>query len=281
MDIQRLPRPALRPFVARVWASDGEAPAAQGMCLREHALPTGWMHLVIRLADSPLRIGAPGEARATPVAHALVGGARSRYYVRELSSPSCSVGAVLWPGAAQCLFDVPACELAEAHTPLEDLWGAQARSLRDRLANTPGAQARLAVLEAALAARLPRLRSLHPAVAAVLGEAAVGGSVAVAVRRSGLSHRRVIELFQRSAGLSPKTYLRVRRFQRALSALRQANPASLAEIALEAGYSDQSHFSREFLSMAGVTPLACRQGGGGEGNHLPVGAGRGQISSIR
>lgn len=43
---------------------------------------------------------------------------RSRSYLRESLAPPCSVGAVLWPGASECLFGgVTADELAECHTP--------------------------------------------------------------------------------------------------------------------------------------------------------------------
>ena len=33
-----------------------------------------------------------------------------------------------------------------------------------------------------------------------------------------------------------------------------------AELALEAGFSDQSHFNREFRTVAGITPRAYRDG---------------------
>jgi AraC-like DNA-binding protein len=266
MSLLRLPTPALRPFVAQVWASDdpviGEGTASPW---REHALPSGAMHLVLRLTDSPLHINAQR------VAPSLVGGMRSRYYVRELSAPSCSVGAVLRPGAGACLFGVNADELAERHTSLEDLWGLVARDLRERLLALPRPEDRLALLEAELAARLPRVHGLHPAVAKALAQFQAGASVAAAVRQGGVSHRRFIELFRQSVGLAPKTYLRVQRFQRTLPALR-AGP-SLAAVAVDLGYSDQSHFNREFLAFSGVTPLAYRERSGAERNHLPVKSG--------
>lgn len=276
MRIKRLPIPALRPFVAQVWAGDSPAGGTYEQPAREHVLPTGMMHLVFRLTDSPLRIlGAANDRRPQRIGGAMVGGARSRFYVRESAAPSCSVGAVLRPGAAMLLFGVSADELAERHTPLEELWGASAGGMRERLLETGSAEKRLAVLEAMLAARLPRGRSLHPAIAAVLDEMDSLPSIEAAVQRSGISHRSFIAHFRRIVGVGPKTYRRVLRFQRALQFLRQGKPFSLASLATEAGYSDQAHFNREFLEFAGVTPKTYQILSPCEANHLPVDIGTG------
>ncbi len=269
--LQRPPMPALRPFVSLVWASDGEPGGGAEQAVREHALPSGLMHLVLRLTDSPLRIADP---RYDPVGRtvpaALVGGARSGFYIRESSGPSCSVGAVLRPGAAPCLFGVGADELAERHTPLDDLWGADVHRLRARLQENRSAEDRLALLEAALLAHLPRVRGLHPAIAAALGESPAAWTVADAVRHSGVSHRRFIALFRQSVGLPPKSWLRVQRFQGVLSAMGRDADEPLAALAADAGYSDQSHFNRDFLAFTGVTPQAYRRVSPAHANHLPI-----------
>jgi AraC-like DNA-binding protein len=64
-------------------------------------------------------------------------------------------------------------------------------------------------------------------------------------------------LFRRAVGLSPKLHCRVVRFRKAL---RDASDrtASWAWIALDAGYSDQAHFNRDFLEFTGVTPTTYR-----------------------
>lgn len=271
MTLQRLPIPALRPFVSLVWASAGGASGFEEQMVREHALPSGMMHLVLRLTDSPLRIADPRhDAIARTVSAALVGGARSGFYVREFSRSSCSVGAVLRPGAAPCLFGVGADELAERHTPLDDLWGAETHRLRARLQESQNAEDRLTLLEAALLAHLPRVRGLHPAIASVLNESPAAWTVADAVRYSGVSHRRFIALFRQSVGLPPKSWLRVQRFQGVLSALGRDADEPLAALAADAGYSDQSHFNRDFLAFTGVTPQAYRRVSPAHANHLPI-----------
>ncbi|MFS2055915.1 helix-turn-helix domain-containing protein, partial [Variovorax sp. CT11-76] len=76
----------------------------------------------------------------------------------------------------------------------------------------------------------------------------------------GYSHRRFIALFRGAIGLTPKEYARVMRFDRALALA--ADPARpWAEIAVEAGYADQAHLSREFSALAGMAPQAWRRPG--------------------
>ena len=132
MLLARPPRPALRPFVQTLWASDGRDDG--GHAQRELVLPTGAMHVVFRL-DRALRLYAdPHDPVGRMIGHSIVGGARSGFYLRDVSQPSRSVGAQLQPAAAGPLLGVPAGELAERHTPLEELWGAEAERIRAQLA---------------------------------------------------------------------------------------------------------------------------------------------------
>jgi AraC family transcriptional regulator len=60
-------------------------------------------------------------------------------------------------------------------------------------------------------------------------------------------------LFKRSTGLSPHQYVKRERVQRARQLLTERR-LSLVEIANELGFSDQSHFTRTFHTVVGVTP---------------------------
>jgi AraC-like DNA-binding protein len=128
----------------------------------------------------------------------------------------------------------------------------------------------LDTFESVLASRLPRVRGLHPAVAMALARFHEGTAVADVVADSGYSHRRFLEVFREAAGLAPKVYCRVRRFQRALRRMASPSPLTWADLALESGFSDQAHFNREFLLLAGVTPGEYRKIAPSSPNHLPL-----------
>jgi AraC-like DNA-binding protein len=276
MRISRRPIPALRPFVETLWAIDEGNGSARNHAVKvERVLPTGATHLVFRVSDTPLRVlGMPGvlddpngSAPLQTVGCAVVGGARSTFYVRDVSRPVHSVGAQFRPGAVPLLFGVPADALAGRHTRLEDLWGHAAAEARGRIAEAGSLEEELVVLESILASRLPTVRGLHPAVAEALEHFAHSADVQRAVERSGHSQRHFIELFRGAVGLGPKTFARVRRFQRALGAL--APGVSLGRVALESGYSDQSHFNRDFAELAGLPPREYLRAAPASVNHVP------------
>src|SRR5215471_5503613 len=67
-----------------------------------------------------------------------------------------------------------------------------------------------------------------------------------------LSPCRFATVFRREIGLPPHRYLCHVRIQHAMALLRSGVPLAIA--ASEAGFFDQSHFSRHFKNICGITP---------------------------
>ena len=266
--LRREPPPVLQPFVSTLWTGE---PAVDGPVFRERVLPTGHMHLVFRSSTHPLRIlDDPNDRRGSSFGHAIVGGVRDGAYLREVLPGGTSIGAELRAGACAALFGVPADVLAGRHTPLEDLWGAEAMHACDRIFSARGASARLDTFAEILATRLPRVHGLHPAVAAALAGFRESQDVHAMVAASGYSHRHFIAVFERETGLTPKRFCRVQRFRKLLAhaAARPALPWT--DLALVHGYSDQPHFNREFRAFAGMTPGEYRRVAPRYPHHVPL-----------
>lgn len=240
-----------------------------GTDARERVLPTGLMHIAMRLSGAPLMLVSDSGAVREAAGMGLVGGARTTSYMRVLS-PGRSVGVQLQAGAATLLFGVPAHELAERHTSLDEVWGPAATELRQRLATIDDPDALLVTLEQFLLARLPRVRGIDPAIALALDLFRRSEPVAAVVDRIGWSHRRFIDRFQATVGMSPKRFCRVRRLSRVIHLAARRPAASLAELALDAGYSDQPHFTREFREISGMTPGEYRAAKPATPHHVPI-----------
>lgn len=274
MLLHRPPPPALAPFVECLWYADGEGGPGEPRAPRERSLPTGSTTLVVRLSDHPIRIFAGlDDDTGRTFGQAVVGGARSAYYVRDTSRPIRSAGVYFRPGGASAFLGIPGDELAGRHTALADLWGRGAVAARERLLEAGSPAAALAALGELVLDRLPAGAALHPAVAHALArfDASAGAAPVGAVcRETGLSHRRLIELFRRAVGLTPKVYCRIRRFQVAVARAARDRTRGWAALAQECGFSDQAHLIREFRAFAGIPPGRYEPVSADSPNHVPV-----------
>jgi len=272
MHFSRPPAAALRPFVQLVWASEARPGDSPALARRELVLPTGSLHLVIRLADQPLRVFRDaGDRQGFTVATAVVGGPRAAPYLKDISRPVPSVGALLRPGAAAVLAGAPAGEFAGAHTPLADVWGrAAVDTLGNSLAEKPFLASRLDLFEAALLPRLCGLRRVDPRIAHAVTRLSLVVPVSEVAAECGLSHRHFTQRFRAAAGLKPKLWGRVMRFGKALDRLAAEPAIAWAELAAAEGYADQAHFTRDFRAFAGLSPGDYRRRAPANARHVTL-----------
>ncbi len=83
-----------------------------------------------------------------------------------------------------------------------------------------------------------------------------GGKIRVeqAAQHLGISPRSFRREVKELVGLSPKALTRIFRFRRTLDAINERKGLSLGVMALQAGYTDQAHMTREFQRLGGFTP---------------------------
>ena len=157
--------------------------------------------------------------------------------------------------AARRILRVPTGELANRLVALEDVLGAVAAELTERLGEASDAAARDAVAQRLLARRLSEERSPAPEVAYTVGRlrASRGAArVETLAAEVGWSRRHLAARVRAEVGLAPKALARLIRVEHAAQRVRAGEP--LAEIAYAAGYADQPHFNREFRELVGCTP---------------------------
>lgn len=76
-------------------------------------------------------------------------------------------------------------------------------------------------------------------------------------RIAGLSEFHLQRMFKQSCGVSPYGFILSRRIDRARNMLAGSEP--IAQIAMDCGFSSQSHMTRLFKSVTGTTPSAYRR----------------------
>src|SRR5947209_7507208 len=131
---ERLPLPQLVRVVSCVWI---QRVGPDATTYEHRTVPNGCTELAYAL----------GDATVTAI------GARRGPDVARLAPGSTVVGVRFRPGVASSLLAAPAAELADMRVPLDCLWGTEASSLADRLADTTDAEIAVCLLEHAVARR--------------------------------------------------------------------------------------------------------------------------------
>ncbi|MFI7704260.1 helix-turn-helix domain-containing protein [Nonomuraea sp. NPDC049480] len=152
---------------------------------------------------------------------------------------------------------VPPAELNGAPLDLAEVWGSDAGRLRARLIEVRSWDDRFALVREALARRRRSSFRIDPEVADAWRRIRAGhGRVPIGdlPGRYGWSRTRFWNRFKSQIGVTPKRAAMIVRFDRALR--RLGTTASVAEVAAEIGYADQSHLHREVLQFTGRTPGA-------------------------
>jgi AraC-like DNA-binding protein len=153
----------------------------------------------------------------------------------------------------------PVSTLANRTVTLERLFGAPAARFAARVEAEPGFERCIELAEAFLLARLPPLDAAA-ALVRDLVEQLAGDRTLRTVEQlcalAGLPLRTVQRLFRRHAGVSPKWVVSRYRLHEAMERLAADPAQSLAQLALDLGYADQPHFSRDFKAVIGLPARA-------------------------
>lgn len=117
--------------------------------------------------------------------------------------------------------------------------------------------ARMALLADVLS-QLPKYPVPNGIVTAIERMEAVDGNIRIAelVRELGLAERKFRADFETLIGLTPKNFCKTLQINRAFNQLLMNNGGDLSGIAAQAGFSDQSHFTRAFGDFLGKAPRA-------------------------
>ena len=248
------PKPPLSKFVDNLWLYEGYDPERK----TERILPTGTFELVINLRQNELRFyDAERPENSSHLSGAIVSGASGRGFTPDTAEETFIIGVHFKPGGAFPFLGLPAGDFADTHVDLETLWGPPAGRLRERLCEARTSAVRFQLLEEALVSRLCHGVEQHYAVSAALdmfGKNQAGPRVREAANYLGLSQRRFIQVFKAEVGMTPKLFSRIQRFQQTRTFIQHNPSINWADLAVDLGYFDQSHFIREFLEFSGLSP---------------------------
>ena len=166
------------------------------------------------------------------------------------------------PGAMHALLGIDLQQLAGKVLTATD-YGDQGLLQLDRIfKNTPKAEDIAPLLDAFFIGHLPhnqdinyaRIQKVIAACDAAKGNISASEMASVAC----LGERQFLRVFRNYVGITPKQFVRLRRFHRTLQTMQQqasnGKNIDLMSVALEHGFCDLSHMALEFQQMGCVSP---------------------------
>ena len=220
-------------------------------------LPGRNMTFIVSIGTAIDVVEQPDPAHGPGSYRCVVGGLQLRQATISHEGDQEGVAIELTPLGSRALLGAPASALWSTSYELGDVVGGAGDELWERLQLAPTWDQRFAACDAVLTRLLgeaevaPELdHSWHRLVD-------TGGSLGVAelAAEVGWSRQHLARRFGQEFGLAPKSAGRLVRFERARLMLQRApSYVTLAQVAATCGYFDQSHFTHEFVEMAGCTP---------------------------
>lgn len=237
------PGPALAPYVEYHWIVRWDVTGQPPYDSRVLSHPN--VHLVFEPAG--------------PLLYGVIRGV----YTRRLVDAGQVHGVRFLPGGFRAFAGGPVQELTDRVVPAGSVFGPEAEELCPRVLACTRTDAMAALVEGFLADRLPAEPDPQAVqVAAVVREMTEDhGLVRVeqVADRFELSVRTLQRLFAEYVGVSPKAVLRRARLHEAAQRA-DGGVVDWAALAADLGYSDQSHLTRDFTAVVGVSPSRYSRG---------------------
>ena len=250
--ISHTPGPPLNSYINSFYCPNESLPLP-----REKILPLPWLDLKINFGGGFQVYDADQSEPFTTLTESWVLGLWTKSHIVDWPEDLQYVAVNFKPGGAYPFLGLRLSELQNQVVSLDAIWGRFAAELRERLHAAPTIQARFALLEQFLLARLrENSQGLKIVQCAVAEIARHHGALSIRELSDdmGMSQKHLIEQFKQMVGCTPKELGRLYRFGDILVSIDPTQPVDWTLVAHQFYFHDQSHFIRDFREFSGHTP---------------------------
>lgn len=245
-----LPSSRLAPYIKKYWFLEGHVPAEAVQ--PERIFPDGCMELIIHYGDAFQKITGKGTEQQ---ANGFVYG-QLEEYIELLPGVSTGVmGIKFFPAGLSYFTRVPVHEMKQQAILLPDIFSLDGVHLAEAIALAGKPAEKVKQAEQFLLQQLVAGKKKEPLTSILVNDIyQQKGNLTVSnlTGQYAVTERQLERLFARDIGLSPKLFCRIVRFQHVFQLAPRST--SFTGLALDAGYFDQAHFTREFKIFTGLSP---------------------------
>lgn len=254
---QQYPIPTdLQSVLDGIWTYRLEGPATEKSPV-QFCMPGGMIELIFHITPNTHQILYRTEWKTAP--EAMIIGLRQDPIFFTAKGGTAMMGLNIKPEAFVFLFNKPAGELAQHITDTHDFFAAnELDDLIEQVKSAPDDQTRVNVAMSFFRERLAargryERHYLHEAMEYIRASTGTQ-SVDKVAGKVFVGKRQLQRVFQEQFGVSPKLYGRIVRFKCVYDFMKRYPDASWVDLTYHFGYSDQSHFIRDFKEFTGNNP---------------------------
>jgi len=238
-------------------------------------LPDGNTEIIIDLTETPKYI-YDNETLVEKQAckNAWASGVRSEYITIPSGIGSAMLVIYFKKGMAYPFFPFPLDEMSDRVVDTDLIWGREFTRLRELLLAEKNIDRRFEITECFLTDRYHTQMEINPCVDFATKRIVEQPNhlvLGTLYEQIGYSQKHFTEMFKTHVGVTPKAYLRIMRFQKAINEIETGEDLNWVSIAHEAGFYDQAHFINDFKRFSGFTPEGYLKRKNGNLNYVPVG----------
>lgn len=221
-------------------------------------LPDGNTEVIIDLTDSPKFIFDNDTLQQKQgFTKFWASGVRNEFISIHSGRDSEMLILNLVKGRAFPFFQMPMSEMADRVVEGDLVFGNLIQQIREAVGAAKTPEEKFKITEAFLIQRVKNHLTVNPFVDFAIQKMVENPSqltIKSVVSKVGFSQKHLIHLFKKHIGVSPKSYLKILRFQKAIQEIDMKPNVEWSQIAYDCGYFDQAHFINDFKKFSGFTP---------------------------
>lgn len=240
----------------------------------ERLLPDGTVNLIIELDDIPKHtFDNDSLDKKEKYIRAWLSGMQEEFISIE-SPPDSSMMVIRFQaGGAYPFLGFPVSELNNLVVDADLIFGSDVIRLRDQLLEAGTAGEKFIHVERWLMEQFSNSLSPEKVINYAIGQICKNPSlesIEMVSQKTGYSQKQFIQLFKKYAGLTPKYFQRIQRFNMVLREVEERKEINWSAISYDCGFYDQAHFIREFRKFSGFNPIAYMKHRGDYVNYVPI-----------
>lgn len=248
MELFNVIRPSsvLAPYVKHYWLLESDDVANS-----QRVIPTGNIELVFHRGSQMI-------CNSQPIPRTSISGQTISFSDLVPTGNVNMIAVVFHPFGAKAFFDMPVDKLSGLIVSADDMNMLPLKELEEKILNTADNNMCIRLIESFLISRLNPYKEYNykRMVAAINSINLYNDQLSVShlAETVCLSKKQFQRIFNEHVGATPKEFMRIVRFHKALYTLQNNPTMNFTLLAYECGYYDQAHMTNEFKLFSGYTP---------------------------